>query len=59
MPPSTTRLTTTGQSWEAEVAFCDPWPYGWGLLGQLAFFRFFTVTFRASELTFEVEPIDR
>lgn len=55
----TTSLTAAGHSWEAEIGFCDPWPYGWGLLGQLAFFRRFTVTFRAIDVEFEVEPITR
>ena len=42
--------------WEAEVGFCAPWPYGWGLLGQQSFFRFFTVTFRAVDFALEVTP---
>lgn len=45
--------------WEAEVGFCDPWAFGWGIAGMTGFFRFFTVTFRAADLAFEVEPIDR
>lgn len=53
-----TRLTVAGHSWEAEIGFCDPWPFGWGLLGQLSFFRHFTVTFRAVDLEFELEPIN-
>lgn len=52
------RLTVAGHSWEAEIGFCDPWPFGWGLLGQLSFFRYFTVTFRAVDLEFELEPIN-
>jgi hypothetical protein len=43
--------------WEAEVAFCHPWPYAWGLLGQRSFFRYFTVTFRAADFELEVTPI--
>ncbi len=54
-----TRLTAAGHSWEAEVGFCDPWPYAWGLLGQRSFFHFFTVTFRAADFAFEVEPIEQ
>lgn len=50
------RLAVGGHSWEAPVGFCDPWPYGWGLLGQAGFFRFFTVTFRAADWELEVEP---
>ena len=44
-------------AWEAEVGFCDPWPYAWGLLGHHSFFRWFTVTLRAADLEFEIEPI--
>lgn len=54
-----TRLAAAGHEWDAEVGFCDPWPYGWGLLGQLSFFRFFTVTFRAADFEFEIEAIDQ
>jgi hypothetical protein len=53
----TTMLSVGGHSWEADVGFCDPWPYGWGLLGHLSFFRFFTVVFRAVDLEFELEPV--
>jgi len=54
----TTRLTLEDYSWETEVGFCHPWPYGWGLLGQRSFFRYFTVTFRAADFEFELEPVD-
>jgi hypothetical protein len=54
----TTRMAAGDHTWEAEVGFCDPWPYGWGLLGQGSFFRFFTVTFRTADFEFEIEPID-
>lgn len=54
----TTRLAAAGHSWEWDVAFCDPWPYSWGLLGQRSFFRHFTVTFRAADLEFEVQPVE-
>ncbi len=53
-----TRLTAAGHAWEAEVGFCHPWPYAWGLLGQLSFFRFFTVTFRAADFSFELVPVE-
>ncbi len=52
-----TRLTIGEHSWEAEVGFCDPWPRAWGLLGQLAFFRYFVVTFRAADFQLEIEPL--
>ncbi len=51
------RLTVGEHTWEAAVGFCNPWPYGWGLLGQLGFFRFFVVTFRAADWEIEIEPI--
>jgi len=54
----TARLSAGDHVWEAEVGFCDPWPYGWGLLGQRSFFRFFTVTFRAAAFEFEIDAID-
>lgn len=50
-------LAVADFTWEAEVGFCDPWPYAWGLLGQSSFFRYFTVTFRAADPEFEIEPI--
>ncbi|HUP69077.1 MAG TPA: hypothetical protein VM142_04600 [Acidimicrobiales bacterium] len=30
--------------------------HSWGLLGQRSFFHFFTVTFRASDFEFDIEP---
>lgn len=56
---ATTRLAAGPHGWEAEVGFCDPWPYGWGLAGQLSFFRYFTVTFRATDFEFELAPVTR
>jgi hypothetical protein len=53
----TTGLECADHRWEAEVGFCDPWPYSWGLLGQLSFFRFHTVAFRAADWEFEVVAI--
>ncbi|MBV8159510.1 MAG: aspartyl protease family protein [Acidimicrobiia bacterium] len=50
-------LTVAGLNWEADVGFCDPWPYVWGLLGQRSFFRFFTVTLRAVDFEFELAPL--
>ena len=54
-----TRLTVADHSWEAEVGFCEPWPYAWGLLGQLSFFRHFTVVFRAADFELEVTALER
>ena len=50
-------LAVGDHAWEASVGFCEPWPYGWGLLGQQSFFRFFVVTFRAADWELEIEPI--
>jgi hypothetical protein len=38
-------LTVGSHRFDAPVWFCDPWPFGFGLLGQEGFFRFFRVTF--------------
>lgn len=54
---ATVGLSCGGFAWEGPVGFCDPWPYVWGLLGHTSFFRWFTVTFRAADHEFEVEPI--
>ena len=56
---ATVRIAAGEYAWEAEVGFCDPWPYSWGLLGHASFFRFFAVTFRAADLEFELTPIDQ
>lgn len=33
-------------TWEASVAFCEPWPFGFQLLGQEGFFRWFKAVVR-------------
>ena len=43
-------------AWEAPVAFCDPWPFDFQILGQLGFFRWFRVVIDAADETFEVTP---
>ena len=43
-------------TWEAPVAFCDPWPFDFQLLGQLGFLRWFRVVIDAADETFEVIP---
>ena len=53
------RFAGGGHVWDAEAGFCEPWPYAWGLLGQASFFRFFTITFRAADFEFEIDPIGR
>lgn len=49
-------LSVDGFAWQAPVSFCDPWPFGFNLLGQEGFFRFFRVTFAAATYTLELEP---
>lgn len=43
--------------WEAPVSFCEPWPWGYQLLGQEGFFRWFEVLVRAADRELEVAPI--
>jgi hypothetical protein len=53
----TVQLSAAGLSWQAEVGFSDhPMLERWGVLGHLSFFRFFIVTIRAADLTFDVTP---
>lgn len=53
----TVPLEFDGFAWEAEIGFTPAMSPDWGLLGQAAFFRWFTVTFRTYDDEFEVEPI--
>jgi hypothetical protein len=50
-------LSVADVAWEASVGFCEQWPYAWGLLGHHSFFRWFTITFRAADHEFQLEPI--
>ncbi len=43
-------------AWKAPVAFCDPWPFDFQILGQLGFLRWFRVVIDAADETFEVTP---
>jgi len=43
-------------AWEAPVAFCDPWPFDFQMLGQLGFLRWFRVVIDAAEETLDVTP---
>jgi hypothetical protein len=52
----TVPLELDGFMWDAEVGFTAVMSADWGLLGQSAFFRWFTVTFRTCDDEFEVEP---
>ena len=47
------RLTVGDVTWEAPVAFCEPWPLSFHLLGQEGFFRWFRVTVRAARYTID------
>lgn len=47
-----------GYRWEAEVGFTETMGLDWGLLGQTAFFRWFTTTFRTYDDEFEIVPIE-
>lgn len=48
-------LTVAGVRYDAPVAFCDPWPFAFNLLGQEGFLRFFRVTFCAKEFWLDIE----
>ncbi len=43
-------------AWEAPVAFCDPWPFDFQIVGQLGFLRWFRIIIDAADETFEVIP---
>ncbi len=43
--------------WEAPVSFCEPWPWGYQLLGQEGFFRWFEVVVRAADRELELIQI--
>lgn len=49
-------LTLGAVRFQAPAWFCDPWPFGFGLLGQEGFFRFFRVTLSAAEGWLDCEP---
>ncbi len=40
--------------WRAEVAFCDPWPHPFGLLGTRGFFDALAVSFQPRPLGFAI-----
>ena len=52
----TCELHLANFAWEAPVAFCDPWPFDFQVLGQLGFLRWFRVVIDAADETFEVIP---
>jgi hypothetical protein len=49
-------LTVGDVRFEAPVAFCEPWPFAFNLLGQEGFLRFFRLTLCAAEFWLELEP---
>ncbi len=55
---TTVPLEFDGFTWEAELGFTTVMSRDWGLLGQSAFFRWFTVTFRTYDDELEVVPIN-
>lgn len=55
---ATVALTIGDDTWEAPVSFCEPWPWGYQLLGQEGFFRWFEVIVRAADRALELTRID-
>ena len=49
-------LTIAGRRYDAPVTFCDPWPFGFNLLGHEGFLRFFRLELCAAEYWLTVEP---
>ena len=49
-------LSMGGHRWEAPVAFCEPWPWDFQLLGQEGFLRYFRVVMEAAERRMEINP---
>jgi hypothetical protein len=41
---------------DTTVWFCDPWPFGFNLLGQEGFLRYFRVTLSVAEDWLDCEP---
>lgn len=50
-------LEYEGVTWEAELGFTESMTLDWGLLGQSALFRWFTIEFRTYDDEFELTPI--
>jgi len=49
-------LAVGSHRWEAPVAFCEPWPWDFQLLGQQGFLRFFRVVLDAADYRMEITP---
>lgn len=54
---ATLQMEFGGMTWEPEIGFADWISPDWGLLGQEALFRWFTITFFRADHEFEVVPI--
>lgn len=50
----TVGLALKGHRWEAPVAFCEPWPWDFQLLGQEGFLRHFRVLIDAADLRMDI-----
>ena len=53
------RMSIGDEAWEADVGFCDDWPFAYGLLGHMSFFRYFEVKIRAFDSEFELSMTER
>lgn len=53
---TTVALSVGSHRWEAPVAFCEPWPWDFQLLGQEGFLRFFRVMIDAANHRLEITP---
>jgi hypothetical protein len=49
-------LSLDDHRFDAPVWFCEPWPFGFNLLGQEGFLRYFRVTLCAAESWLACEP---
>lgn len=55
---ATVRLYIDRHSWEAEVGFCDEWPWDHQVLGLGGFFRWFDVTISVAAQRTMLVPTD-
>lgn len=54
----TVQMEAADHTWEAEIGFTTSIGLDWGLLGQSALFRWFTISFRTYDDEYEIVPID-
>jgi hypothetical protein len=50
------RLRLGDHTWEAPVSFCEPWPWGFNILGQEGFLRWFILTLDSAQRTLDLDP---